>query len=176
MFFPFPLRVGESGFDRQQRWDMDLDRSTHCVSLRGSHHLSGPKWLQAGVLAMFVASQFLVWILKWTISPRCSRTRLTVAESRREYVTAMKAFTTTPHPLAHPVCVCPPAVWCAGIVVVIAFKTGLGSGPRIFQLGSVKPITYLLREETQSCVDESLSVRANLCHLLWHHRIPSAEI
>lgn len=69
--------------------------------------------------------------------------------------------------------VCPPAVWREGIVVIIAFKTSLGSGPRIFQLWSVKPITYLLREDTQSYVDESLCVRANLCHLLWQHHIPS---
>lgn len=76
-------------------------------------------------------------------------------------------------PLALPSSVHPPSVWCEGIVVVIAFKTGLGSGPRIFQLWSVKPITYLLREDTQSCVNESLSVWANLCHLLRHHHVPS---
>lgn len=75
--------------------------------------------------------------------------------------------------LAHPLTVRPPAVWCEGIVVVIAFKTGLGFGPRIFQLWSAKPIAYLLREDTQSCVDESPSAKANLCHLLGHHHIPS---
>lgn len=79
----------------------------------------------------------------------------------------------SPPPPAHPLSVRTPAQWCEGIVVVIAFKTGLGSRPRIFQLWSVKPITYLLREDTQSCVDESPSVRANLWHLLWHHHIPS---
>lgn len=51
-----------------------------------------------------------------------------------------------------------PAGCCEGIVDVIAFKTGLGSGPRIFLLRSVKPITDLLREDTQSYEDESLNV------------------
>ncbi len=44
-------------------------------------------------------------------------------------------------PPAHLLSVCPSAVWCESIVTIIAFKTGLDSRPRIFQLWSVKPIT-----------------------------------
>lgn len=73
---------------------------------------------------MFVAFQFLVWVLKGTISPHRSHMRLTVAASPREFVTAMKAFTVTP-PAHGSSSVCPPAAWCEGIVVIIAFKTGL---------------------------------------------------
>ncbi len=119
---------------------------------------------------MFVAFQFLVWILKWTISPQSHE-----ADSRRQsqgMCDSDEGFYRHSSP-AHLFSVCPPAMRCEDIVVIIAFKTGLGSGPRIFQLWSVKPITYLLREDTQSYVDESLSVRANLCHLLWHHHFPS---
>lgn len=42
----------------------------------------------------------------------------------------------------------PPGVCCGAAAVVIAFRTSLGSGPRIFQLWSLKPITHLLREDT----------------------------
>lgn len=43
---------------------------------------------------------------------------------------------------------CPPGVCRGAAAVVIAFRTSLGSGPRIFQLWSLKPITHLLREDT----------------------------
>lgn len=42
----------------------------------------------------------------------------------------------------------PSGVCCGAAAVVIAFRTSLGSGPRIFQLWSLKPITHLLREGT----------------------------
>lgn len=87
------------------------------------------------MLAMFVAFLFYCLDIEMNSLPPRSNTRLTVAESRREFVTAMKGFHHRhPPPPAHFLCVCPTAVWHEGIVVVIAFRTGLGSGPRIFQL------------------------------------------
>lgn len=51
-------------------------------------------------------------------------------ESHRECVTAMKAFTIAPpHRLILSLSV---LLWCEGIVVVIAFKTGLGYGQGSF--------------------------------------------
>lgn len=77
-----------------------------------------------------------------------------------------------PHP--HPPLLCtvyPPSVWRKGIVVIIAFRTRLGSGPRIFQLWSLKPITYLLHEDTQSggwkpCVALALALPHPVCAVI----------
>lgn len=76
----------------------------------------------------------------------------------------------TPSLLPHLLSFHPPAVWFKGALVVIAFKSSLGSRPGIFQLWSAKPITHLLREGRQSCVDEFLCVKLNLCHLELLHR------
>lgn len=114
-------------------------------------------------LPLFVAFRLHVCILKWTV-PRGLQSQGTCDSDEGFYDHSLRWLILS---------VRTPAQWCEGIVNVIAFKTGLGSSPRIFRLWSVKPITYLLREDTQSCVDESLIARANLCHLLWHHHILS---
>lgn len=151
---------------------MSLDRFAYCICQRQTHRLSELKWLW---LVYFPCLDSWSWRRKWTISRYGSRCRLypSVALSRQ--------------PLLLPSLLCllllSVCLLCGawGIVVVIAFKTGSGSGARIFQLWSVKPITYLLREDTRCCVRvrvcrcvcKSQNVRANLWHLLWHPQIPS---
>lgn len=125
---------------------MELDRSAYCMSLRGNLSPVSAKMTLGGCDIIFVAfsvadldiemNSFIA--LQWLAGKVCQKWRLSPPSA---------------DPLS--LTVRPDSAWCNGIVVLIAFKTGLGFGPGIFQLWSVKPITYLLREETLSWADRS---------------------